>query len=219
MRAWELAFRKTQRPGDQETRRQFSTRQAPLHPFTLSYTRLDSIHAPLTPRRALPYPAVPGLDLVLRSYIPGAVLSRLVAEQATWLAELRRVTVIFVNLPVGDLTTRFEQAQAAMHALQTALYRYEGSVNKISLDDKGITLVAALGLPPLAHEDDAARGVQAALAMRQALADLGVHCAIGVASGRAFCGEIGSLQRREYTMIGDVVNLAARLMQAAATDD
>jgi hypothetical protein len=79
--------------------------------------------------------------------------------------------------------------------------------------------VAALGLPPLAHEDDAARGVQAALAMRQALAELGLGCAIVVASGRAFCGEIGSRQRREYTMIGDVVNLAARLMQAAATAD
>jgi tetratricopeptide (TPR) repeat protein len=81
-------------------------------------------------------------------------------------------------------------------------------------------VVAALGLPPLAHEDDAARGVQAALAMRQALADLGLDCAIGIATGRAFCGEIGSQQRREYTMIGDVVNLAARLMQAAtATKD
>ena len=183
------------------------------------FVRLDSIHTPLAPRRALPHPPAPGIDLVLRSYIPGAVLSRLVAEQATWLAELRRITVIFVNLPTGDLTARFDQAQAVMQALQTALYRYEGSVNKISLDDKGITLVAALGLPPLAHEDDAARGVQAALAMRQALADLGVHCAIGVASGRAFCGEIGSRQRREYTMIGDVVNLAARLMQAAASAD
>jgi class 3 adenylate cyclase/tetratricopeptide (TPR) repeat protein len=197
---------------------------SPPHLVTPSsfFTRLDSIHTPLTPRQALPYPPAPGMDMLLRSYIPGAVLSRLVAEQATWLAELRRVTVIFVNLPVGDLATRFDQAQIAMQALQTALYRYEGSVNKISLDDKGVTLVAALGLPPLAHEDDAARGVQAALAMRQALTDLGVHCAIGVASGRAFCGEIGSQQRREYTMIGDVVNLAARLMQAAAsatTDD
>ncbi|HEU5098812.1 MAG TPA: tetratricopeptide repeat protein [Roseiflexaceae bacterium] len=191
---------------------------SPCQPVTLSpiYTRLDSIHTPLTPRPAPP-PSLPGLDALLRSYIPGAVLSRLVAEQPTWLAELRRVTVIFAQLPIGDLAAQLEQAQAVMQALQTALYRFEGSVNKISLDDKGITLVAALGLPPLAHEDDPARGVQAAQAMRRALFDLGLPCAIGVASGRAFCGEIGSRLRREYTMIGDVVNLAARLMQAAAS--
>src|SRR5258708_7707687 len=73
--------------------------------------RLDSIHTPLAPRPAPPPPAVPGIDLLLRSYIPGAVLSRLVAEQTTWLAELRRVTVIFVNLPIGDLSARLEHAQ------------------------------------------------------------------------------------------------------------
>ncbi len=194
-----------------------SSPPAPSSYLLSPFVRLESVHTPLTPRRALSHPPAPGLDVLLRSYIPGAVLSRLVAEQTTWLAELRRITVIFVNLSAFDLATRFDQAQTVMQALQTALYRYEGSVNKISIDDKGTTLVAALGLPPLAHEDDAARGVQAALAMRRALTDLGIHCAIGVASGRAFCGEIGSRQRREYTMIGDVVNLAARLMQAAAT--
>ncbi|HZB59819.1 MAG TPA: AAA family ATPase, partial [Actinomycetota bacterium] len=77
------------------------------------------------------------------------------------------------------------------------------------------SLVAALGLPPLTHEDDPARGVQAALAMREALAGLGRRVAIGVTTGRAFCGTVGSRRRREYTMLGAVVNLAARLMQEA----
>jgi tetratricopeptide (TPR) repeat protein len=108
-----------------------------------------------------------------------------------------------------------EQAQALMHTLQTALYRFEGSVNKLSVDDKGVTLVAALGLPPLSHEDDAARGVQAALAMQAELQRKGLRSAIGLTTGRAFCGTVGNHRRREYTMIGDVVNLAARLMQAA----
>lgn len=162
----------------------------------------------------------PELETALRAYIPGAILARLAAGQSGWLAELRRVTILFINLPDLTYTTPLEQSQAAMQALQTALYRYEGSVNKINVDDKGATLVAALGLPPLTHEDDPMRGVQTALGMHTALQKLGWRCAIGITTGRAFCGSVGNATRREYTMMGDRVNLAARLMQAAgATTD
>jgi class 3 adenylate cyclase len=162
------------------------------------------------------YPSPDGLAGVLVPYLPRALLGSLRAGHAEWLAELRRVTLLFVNLPGLDHTATLEQAQQAMQALQTALYRYEGSINKLSVDDKGTMLVAALGLPPLAHEDDPARAVQAALAMRAALTGLGERSAIGVTTGRVFCGVVGDQRRREYTMLGAVVNLAARLMQAAA---
>jgi class 3 adenylate cyclase len=151
----------------------------------------------------------------LLSYIPGAVLPRLNAGQTAWLAELRKVTIIFLNLPDFNHNTPLDQAQMVMRALQDRVYRYEGSINKLNVDDKGVTLVAALGLPPLAHEDDAVRGVGAAWALKMSLAELQVRCFIGVTTGLAFCGEIGGSQRQEYTMMGDRVNLAARLMQAA----
>ena len=51
--------------------------------------------------------------------------------------------------------------------------------------------------------------------MREALAAGGRRVAVGVTTGRAFCGSVGSRWRREYTMLGGVVNLAARLMQEA----
>ncbi|HEX2159639.1 MAG TPA: AAA family ATPase, partial [Actinomycetes bacterium] len=146
-------------------------------------------------------------------YLPRAMLASLVAGHEEWLAELRQITVVFANLPDLDHRAGLEEADEVMRALQGALYRYEGSINKLSLDEKGTTLVAALGLPPLTHEDDPARGVQAALAMRETLAGLGRRVAIGVTTGRAFCGTVGSRWRREYTMLGAVVNLAARLMQ------
>lgn len=156
----------------------------------------------------------------LRAYIPAAILSRLMAGQTDWLAELRRVTVLFINLPGLDCTVpeALEQVQTVMQALQTAMYRYEGSINKLLMDDKGTTLVSALGLPPLAHEDDAVRGLQAALDIQEKLRELQQPYAIGVTTGRAFCGSVGSSTRREYTMIGHVVNMAARLMQAAGED-
>lgn len=184
-------------------------------PAANGYIRLTAVNtktaSPLTPSIILP----PDIEISLRAYIPGAILSRLTVGQSGWLAELRRVTILFVNLPDLTYATPLEQGHTATKALQSALYHYEGSVNKISVDDKGATLVAALGLPPFAHEDDPIRGVRAALEMQAALQALNWRCAIGVTSGRAFCGSVGNETRREYTMIGDVVNLAARLMQAA----
>jgi class 3 adenylate cyclase/tetratricopeptide (TPR) repeat protein len=152
----------------------------------------------------------------LRAYIPGAIRARLDAGQSGWLAELRRITVIFVNLPGLDYAISLEQANFIMRTLQTAVYRYEGSVNKLSVDDKGVTFIAAFGLPPLAHEDDPIRGVQAALDIQSELQQMGLPSSIGATSGQVFCGTVGNHQRREYTIIGDVVNLAARLMQAAS---
>lgn len=185
--------------------------------------QLESVRGMLTPRQLSTPTLNAEMEPALRGYIPGAILARLRAGHggsdetisADWLAELRRVTVLFINLPDFNQTVPVEQAQTVMRRLQKALNHYEGSVNKLSVDDKGVTLVAALGLPPLAHEDDAARAVLVALEIQDALQKMDVRSAIGIATGQAFCGAIGSSVRREYTMIGDVVNLAARLMQAA----
>ncbi|HEY1011687.1 MAG TPA: adenylate/guanylate cyclase domain-containing protein, partial [Herpetosiphonaceae bacterium] len=184
-------------------------------PGPSGYIRLGSLRdAP-----ALPPPAElilpPEAEAALRAYLPGAILARLSAGQTSWLAELRRISILFINLPDVDAATSLDTAQTIMQTLQSALYRYEGSINKLSVDDKGVTLIAALGLPPFSHEDDAVRAIQAAQAAQAALRGLGMRSAIGITTGRVFCGSVGSERRREYTMIGDAMNLAARLMQAA----
>jgi class 3 adenylate cyclase/tetratricopeptide (TPR) repeat protein len=179
---------------------------------------LDTIHEPLPLPPVDPLRLTPAMDPTLRAYIPAAILARLSAGQTSWLAELRRVTVIFIHLPDVRDTNLLEQGQEVMCALQTALYRYEGSVTRLGVDDKGPILIAALGLPPLAHEDDPVRGVRAALEMQAALQEMGMRSAIGVTTGQVFCGAVGSERRREYTMMGRVVNMAARLMQAAQDD-
>ncbi len=189
--------------------------------------QLENVQGHLSPQPLNTPALTSNAEAALRGYIPGAILARLSAgygsgasgrddsPNADWLAELRRVSVLFINLPDFDKSMSVELAQSVMRRLQKALNHYEGTVNKMSVDDKGVTLVAALGLPPLAHEDDATRAILVALEIEEALRALHVSCAIGIATGQAFCGAIGSTLRREYTMIGDVVNLAARLMQAA----
>ncbi|MEA3208315.1 MAG: hypothetical protein QOE70_1372 [Chthoniobacter sp.] len=180
--------------------------------------RLEAIEAPAPPPAPGPVPPGAEAEAALRACIPRAVLARLGTGQDAWLAELRNVTILFVNLPDLTETLPLKRAQAVMSAMQSALYRFEGSVNQLVADDKGITLVAALGLPPLAHEDDALRGVQAAQAIQARLRELGIRSAIGISTGRVYCGAIGSERRRQYAIIGDVVNLAARLMQLAPGD-
>ena len=131
-----------------------------------------------------------------------------------WLAELRNVTVLFINLPDLDYRLGLERAQEIMRDIQSTLYYYEGSINKLNVDEKGTTLLAAFGLPPFSHEDDALRGTLASLEIQRKLSARNIRSNIGITSGPAFCGSIGSDLRREYTLLGQKVNLAVRLMQA-----
>ena len=101
-----------------------------------------------------------------------------------------------------------------MSQVSLTLTRYEGSLNKCLFDDKGFTCIAAWGLPPYAHLDDPARGLLAAVEAHALLQLLGLDSHFGVTTGTLYCGPIGSAARREYTVIGSSVNLAARLMAA-----
>lgn len=154
----------------------------------------------------------------MRRWVPGVILSRVAAGQTAWLSELRHVAVAFIGLPVeqarlSDVDLR--ALQEVVLTLQRCVYRFDGSVNKISTDEKGATLVAVFGLPPLSHEDDPLRCVRSALMMARKLDGRIARLPIGIATGRVFCGVMGNDSRCEYTVMGSVVNLSARLMALA----
>ena len=154
----------------------------------------------------------------LRPFIGRAVLRRLDAGHSEWLAEFRHLTVLFVNLGPLDFSRAdvLSRVQEATRLVQEAVYRFDGSVNQFISDDKGTSFVVGWGLPLMAQEDDALRGVRTALALADPLKALGISPSFGLATGDAFCGLRGSWRRREYAMVGEPVNRAARLMQAAA---
>src|SRR5690348_3448993 len=82
--------------------------------------------------------------------------------------------------------------------------RHGGSVEKFI----GDAVMAVFGVP-VVHEDDALRALRAAVAMRDALPDLGIDGRIGVMTGEVVTGT------EERLATGDPVNVAARLEQAA----
>jgi class 3 adenylate cyclase/tetratricopeptide (TPR) repeat protein len=159
----------------------------------------------------------PALESEVRRFVAPAVLRRIDAGQSEWLAEFRQITSVFINLPGMELASvsSRDALQDVVKEAQNVLRMFEGSLRQVIDDDKGVTLVASFGIPPFAHEEDPYLAVQAAEAVQDKLQEMKLEYGIGVATGRAFCGAIGSALRRNYTTIGSDVNLAARLMKAA----
>ena len=152
-------------------------------------------------------------------WLPPGVAARLTSGQGIYVAELRPVTALFVRFRTLDYDGE-EAAGAQLDAyvrwVQGVLSRFEGSLLQLTIGDKGSYLYAVFGAL-LAHEDDAARAVHAAVVLRDLPADLAYMAPqqIGITAGRACAGPYGGRTSRTYGVLGDVVNLAARLMEAA----
>lgn len=102
----------------------------------------------------------------------------------------------------------FAKLNQILQHVQRVLQKFEGSLLRFSLDDKGCFMVAAFGIPPLNHEDDAYRGVEFGLQVHNSLlSHMKLRCSIGVATGQVLFGPIGSTQRSIPTIIGDISNL------------
>jgi len=108
----------------------------------------------------------------------------------------------------------------AYEHLITPVYRYEGTVARLM----GDAILAFFGAPR-AHEDDPQRAVMAGLEIVGSIApfrdrlarerDLDLNVRVGINTGPVVVGEVGSDLRREYTAMGDAVNVAARMEQTA----
>ncbi len=178
----------------------------------------------------------------LRPYLPYGLPRRFLERDAK-VGEFRPVTVLFanfypfsqaLNLLGDDVDTAAQVLNAYYHRAQTTIHRYGGIINKVDMYTYGDKLMALFGAP-VAHEDDPERAVRAALELKTALDESNVvigqllddklqlhepaflHQKIGLNTGVVFAGQVGLAYRQEYTVMGQPVNLAARLMSVAPT--
>lgn len=127
-----------------------------------------------------------------------------------WLAEMRAVTVGFLNTEqLGVERGELAKLQALVEATQTTLDLAGGALMQCCFDDKGTTLVVAFGVG--GHEGRPVDAVRWALALAADVEALGLTVHIGLATGRVFYGSVGGDRRRGLGLVGAVVNLAARL--------
>ena len=159
----------------------------------------------------------------MRRFVPHSIASCVDSGQSPKEAEeCRRVTIMFIRvLDVECEPFNYAQAetplliQRVMLEIYSVLHRYEGTVSRFQIDDKGTVLKIVFGFPLMAHEDDPVRAVHAAIEIRRNLKTMNVQSCIGIATGWTICGLVGNDVRLEYTAVGSSVILAARLMQNA----
>jgi class 3 adenylate cyclase/tetratricopeptide (TPR) repeat protein len=154
----------------------------------------------------------------LRNLLPQVVMDRATFGDGRWLAEFRTLSIVSIKLGIVLENGFLDKLQSTALTIQTLAARFEGHVLDILMSDKGIVSIIVFGLPPMRHSDDAMRAVEAAWTLRTNLTNAGVASSIGVATGRLFCGVCGGKARREYSVIGQTINLSARLMELAKDD-
>lgn len=144
----------------------------------------------------------------MAEFVQPAIRDRLFAGQFDWLGELRWISVMMIGFPESAEREALQRAISTVTPLIPAL---EGHLFAVHVDDKGAFVVVAFGAP-VAFDDPANRAVAASLMAHEALEQAGITHSIGVATGRALCGPVGNRDRRTYSVHGDVVNIASRLM-------
>ena len=149
-------------------------------------------------------------------YIHPSIAQRLEQNQIGFVNEHRPVTILFANFSSFDYDHDpevGEQLQQYLSQVLNIIQKYDGYLNKVDMGDKGSKYIILFGTP-IGHENDEERAIRCALELQDIR---GARLQIGINSGFVYCGLVGSTKRQEYTVMGDAVNMAARLMQAAAS--
>ncbi len=152
------------------------------------------------------------------SFIPLAVREHLRASPAE--SEHRQVTVAFLHFDGTDETLASEgptalarQFDELMCSVQSAAQEHDVCVLGTDIDRDGGKIILTAGAPR-SNDNDEERMLRAVRQIHEAGDDLTLR--IGVNRGPVFAGDIGPAYRKTYTVMGDAVNLAARLMAKAS---
>lgn len=135
-------------------------------------------------------------------------------DVAVIFADMRGFTSITERTPPGVLIEKI--LNRYFTAMTEVLYAFGGTIDKFLGDG----IIGVFG-SPIAYPDDPQRALVASVEMQRAFARLArqwraelgldIGMGVGLSYGRAVVGNIGSEQRQDYTLIGDVVNTASRL--------
>ncbi|KAM6234890.1 adenylate cyclase type 10-like [Spheniscus humboldti] len=170
-------------------------------------------------RPAFLLPSGRDVDEVLRKYVPEAALRKIYDSMPLGLlSELRPVTSLFIQLRLAEdnrTANLYRIVHSASRMMLEILCPHKGKINKVLLFDKGCTFLCVFGLTGEKLPYESLHALQSAMQIFNScstmLREIGA-VSVAVTSGTVFCGVTGHPVRYEYTVIGQKVNLAARMM-------
>ncbi|MCA9980510.1 MAG: adenylate/guanylate cyclase domain-containing protein, partial [Anaerolineales bacterium] len=166
---------------------------------------------------------LPGLDeTILIQWLNPLVYEKEKTGHSVLLTEFRPCVALFVRFTGIDYDSQSAETELNQFVSQVLhiAARYEGTLIDLTFGDKGSYCYLNFGTLS-AHEDDARRATKTALELRDVAQKLPFidRLQMGITTGVMRTGAYGAPTRRHYGALGDDVNLAARLMKAAAPNE
>ncbi|EPG74803.1 adenylate/guanylate cyclase catalytic domain protein [Leptospira fainei serovar Hurstbridge str. BUT 6] len=156
-------------------------------------------------------------------YVSPSVVDRLMSQKTEGISESREVCVMFLDI---RNFTKFSEKKSPTEVITYLNTLFEDMIDIVNKNNGiinkflGDGFMAVFGAPLSDPGKDVQNAVKASLEIIEKVAELNLaqripetKIGIGLHSGEAMTGNVGSSQRKEYTIIGDTVNLASRVEQ------
>ncbi|HDS09151.1 MAG TPA: adenylate/guanylate cyclase domain-containing protein, partial [Firmicutes bacterium] len=146
-------------------------------------------------------------------YLMPGILSKLqvLKKSSELIGEHRRGAIVFINT-IFKNNIGHSEFKEYFNYLQVTAHRFGGIINKVNFHSEGVKIIVLFGFP-YSHEDDIFRAVKFSkdlVDIQEKNLRIFKH-QVGINSGYVFAGVVGNEFRKEYTVMGDVVNVAARI--------
>lgn len=166
----------------------------------------------------------------LKQFVSEQILTELQKEGKNIVPRKQRVSILFSDIRgFSEISEKMSPLELSdmlnsyyFSPLDSIIFEYNGTLDK----HIGDSIMGIFGAP-ISYGDDALRAVKCAIRMREEMTkinrnlskiDKNISVGIGISTGEAMVGIFGSPRKKEYTVFGSSVNLAARLERHAKKD-